>query len=272
MTLISSRSNDKIKSVRALHRRKARRKSGLFIVEGIRHIGEAMEASAKISYLLYAPDLLQSKYALQLIEEADGRGIACYPTTKDVFYSIAERENPQGLLAIIQQPRYSLRDLDAKNFPWGVALVSPQDPGNIGVILRTIDAVGANGLILLDESADPYHPTAVRASMGTLFWHPVVKATFEEFANWTKEHNFTIYGTSAHGNTDYRTAKYKRPCILLMGSERQGLTPEQASLCERIIRMPMRGHATSLNLAVATGIMLYKMLDCSKLQQLTTGY
>ena len=143
-----------------------------------------------------------------------------------------------------------------------MALVAPQDPGNVGTILRTIDAVGASGLLILDSSVDPYHPGAVRASMGALFWYPVVRASFTDFAHWSSKQGYHVYGTSAHGRLDYREVKvYERPLILLMGSERDGLTSKQAAVCEEVVRMPMRGRETSLNLAVATGIMSYAILD-----------
>jgi RNA methyltransferase, TrmH family len=101
----------------------------------------------------------------------------------------------------------------------------------------------------------------VRASMGTLFWYPVVNASFSEFAIWAGKHNYHVYGTSAHGAQDARQVReYQRPCILLLGSEREGLTPQQAACCEKMIRLPMHGGATSLNLAVAAGVMLYAML------------
>jgi TrmH family RNA methyltransferase len=261
MTIISSSSNPKIKQVRALQQRKARLKTGLFVVEGIRPVGEACAAQAEIEYLFYAPNLLTSSFAHQLIEEQSGRGIPCYSVNSDLFASLAEKENPQGLLAVVRQHWSVLADLHPGNFSWGVALVSPQDPGNIGAVLRSIDAVGASGLLLLEDSADPYHPSSVRASMGAIFWYPLVKASFIEFAQWAMSLGYTIYGTSAHGNSPYEEQLvYKQPLILLMGSEREGLTSEQINTCHTLLRMPMRGRVTSLNLAVATGIMLYAIL------------
>jgi TrmH family RNA methyltransferase len=205
---------------------------------------------------------LNSDYAQKLVQTQRDRGISVYPVAAAVFDSLAEKDNPQGILAVVHQPDDALLTLRPANFPWGVALVSPQDPGNIGTILRTLDAVGAAGLLLLDNAADPYHPSAVRASMGTLFWHPVVAATFGDFAAWVKQHGYHVYGTSAHGSAPYeRVMRYERPTILLMGSEREGLNPEQAAICQQLISLPMRGRATSLNLAVATGVMLYEMLQ-----------
>ncbi len=276
VTAINSRDNPKVKQVRALHQRKERDASGLFLVEGIRHVGECAAASETslstaeviepkarwLEYLCFCPELLTSDFALQLIEEQAQLGVPCYSLPAGLFASLAEKENPQGILAVARQRFYSLDDLNGSNFSWGVALVAPQDPGNIGAILRTIDAVGASGLLLLDSSADPYHPNAVRASMGAIFWHPVACASFSEFSRWAKANLYTLVGTSAHGSQDYRGVEYyPKPLILLMGSEREGLTGEQKAACDVLARMPMQGRASSLNLAVAAGIMLYSMLE-----------
>lgn len=234
----------------------------MFLVEGIHHVGEAVEAGIDLEEIFYAPDLLNSKYAQELIRTASNRGLPCQATTPDVFISIATKENPSGILAVAQQRWSVLEDLNPANFPWGVALVAPQDPGNIGAILRTINAVGASGLLLLDSSADPYHPNAVRASMGTLFWHPMGKTTFNEFLSWSRKHDYHLIGTSAHAERHYlQIDRYQLPLILLMGSEREGLTAEQAAVCEEVIRLPMHGRTTSLNLAVATGVVLYSLLE-----------
>ena len=266
MELISSHSNPKIKQARALRQRKARQESGLFIIEGIRHVGEAVEAQAHIAYLLYAPGRLHSAYAQDLIQQLSAREVPCYPVSDEVFATVADKENPPGLLAVAHLPNFELADFNPTNFPWGVAIVDPQDPGNLGSILRTIDAVGASGLLLLcgetgEGLVDPFHPSALRASMGAHFWRPLAAASFAEFATWAKAHAYHIYGTSAHGAVDYREIQsFHRPAILLLGSERAGLTPLQSEICEQLIRLPMHGRATSLNLAVAAGVFLYEML------------
>ncbi len=257
---ITSRQNPHIRQIRALAQRKQRAEQGLFVVEGIHPIGAAVEAGALIEYLLYSPDLLTSEFAKSLVARAAEKGVRVFTTTPEIFASLADKENPQGLLAVVRQFPHPLDSLNPENFAWGVALVSPQDPGNLGTILRTIDAVGASGLLLLDHAADPYHPTAVRASMGALFWKPIVQSSFADFAAWAKSHGYHVYGSSARGDTPYADAAlYRRPAILLLGSEREGLTPEQTQLCEVILRLPIEGHATSLNLAVAAGVLLYNM-------------
>ena len=261
MDAITSRSNPKVKQMRALQHRKDRDATGLFLVEGIRHVGEAAAAGAHIEYVCYAPERLDSGFARDLLRQQAATGVPCYETTSEILDALAGKENPQGILAVVRQRRTSLADLSPQNFAWGVALVTPQDPGNVGSILRTIDAVGASGLLLLDSSVDPYHPTSVRASMGAIFWYPIVMVSFAEFAQWVERHAYHVLGTSTRGSTDYQAADYVRPLILLMGSEREGLAPEQAAICRQMIRLPMLGRASSLNLSVAAGILLYAILE-----------
>ncbi len=269
MTTLTSRNNPKIKQIHhLLGQRKEREASGLFVVEGIRHVGEAIAAHASIDYICYAPDLLSSDFAIQLIQDQLQLGNLCFAVDRDTFSSLAGKENPQGIIAVVRQPHLKLDSLSHENFGWGVALVAPQDPGNIGTILRTIDAVGASGLILLDDaannqySADPYHPGSVRASMGSIFWYPLVSATFSEFLLWVNTCGYMVYGTSSHAKLDYRQVDhFDRPLILLMGSEREGLTSSQSALCDLMLKIPMQGRVTSLNLAIATGVMLYTIAD-----------
>ena len=262
--LVTSHTNPKIKQLRALRQRKQRDETGLFIVEGITHVAAAIEAGTQVEYVCYAPELLTSPFARELIERESARGLPCYQTTPEVFESVSEKDNPTGIIAVVHQRRLALDHLTPDNFYFGVALVSPQDPGNVGSILRTIDAVGASGLILLDGGADVYHPNAVRASMGTLFSKQVVSATFNEFTRWARQHAYHVVGTSARAGDDYRAAHYAFPCILLMGNEQKGLSPEQMAACDETVRIPMLGQVSSLNLAVAAGVMLYQVLAHSE--------
>ncbi len=164
---LTSRNNPVVKKLRSLHQRKARTERGLFLVEGIHHVGAAIEANWDVDTLLYAPELLTSEYARDLIAASAKKGITCQPASPDIFRSLAGKENPQGILASLHQRNFALEQLS--DFKRGVAIVAPQDPGNLGTILRTLDAVGADGLILLDGGVDLYHPKVVRASMGSLF-------------------------------------------------------------------------------------------------------
>jgi RNA methyltransferase, TrmH family len=262
ITSIKSRDNQKLKLVRSLKQRSQRQATGLFTVEGIRPTGEAIEAAVvgkvDIHFICFSSALLTSEFALNLVEDRSEAGTPCFDIPAEVFASLSEKENPQGILAVVSKPPQNLKDLDPHQAVWLTALVAPQDPGNIGTILRTIDSVGASGLLLLDQSADPYHPSSVRASMGALFWYPVIQSSFEAFAEFASQNQYSIYGTSSRGSVDYREVKsYDLPLVLLMGSEREGLSEEQTAVCKQLVRLPMEGRASSLNLAVAAGIFLY---------------
>ena len=251
--LIASSSNPLIKQARAFHEKKARNESGLFLVEGIHHVGEAVEAGWDIESILYASGLLTSPFAHDLITRFSFKP---QPVTAQVMESLADKENPQGIIAIVHQRKTQLKDI--KPVTRAVALVSPQDPGNVGTILRTIDAVGADLLFLLDGGVELYHPTVVRASMGTLFWKPIVQTSFDEFQKWTRQGNYQLIGTSAKADVDYRTLTPQTPWILLLGNEQKGLTKEQTAACDVTVSLPMHGRVSSLNLAVAAGVLLYQ--------------
>jgi len=253
--VITSLSNPLVKQARALRQRKERAESGLFLIEGIHHVGEAVSANWEIDAILYAPDTLTSDFGRQLTVRPSLQA-NLQPVSAQVMESLAEKDNPQGLLAIARQRRIQLEEL--AQIRSGLAVVSPQDPGNVGTILRTLDAVGAGALFLLEGGVDLYHPTSVRASMGALFSIQVVQTSFAEFINWKARGGFQLIGTSSRADTDYRGCKPNSPWILLLGSEQKGLSSEQLAACDERVSLPMRGRASSLNLAVAAGVLLYQ--------------
>jgi TrmH family RNA methyltransferase len=260
--LISSHANPLVKQIHSLRQKKGREEMGLFLVEGIHPVGEAIQAGWDLEALVYAPDLLTGEFAHHLVDEQSGCGVRCVALTRDLFTAIAEKDNPQGILALTRQRRLDLDGLSPKTFHWGAAAVSPQDPGNVGTILRTLEAVGADGLFLLDGGVELYHPSVVRSSMGTLFWKLVAQASFNDFAQWRRKHGYQLVGSSAHAETDYREFRRgNKPTILLLGNEQKGLSPEQIAACDVVVSMPMKGRASSLNLAVAAGILLYQMME-----------
>lgn len=251
--LITSLNNPLIKQARALRQKKARLESGLFLVEGIQHVGEALEAGWDVEAVLYASGVLTSAFAHDMITR-----LAFTPqlVTAQVLESLADKDHPQGILALVRQKKTQLKDL--KPATRALALVSPQDPGNVGTILRTMDAVGAEVLFLLDGGVELYHPTVVRSSMGTMFWKPIVQTAFNEFLQWAHAGNYQLIGTSAHGTVDYRTLTPQSPWVLVLGNEQKGLTPEQTKACAVTVSLPMQGRVSSLNLSVAAGVLLYQ--------------
>jgi TrmH family RNA methyltransferase len=261
--LISSHANPLVKQIRSLRQKKGREEMGLFLVEGIYPVGKVIEAGWRLETLVYAPDLLTSDFAHHLVDEQQSRrGMRCVALTRHLFTAIAGKDNPQGLLAIVHQRHLTLDNVTPEHFSFGAAVVSPQDPGNVGTILRTLEAVGADGLFLLDGGVELYHPTVVRASMGTLFWKPVVQVSFDEFVEWRQKNGYQLVGSSSHAGIDYRELQWgNKPAILLLGNEQKGLSPEQIAACDEVVSMPMKGKISSLNLAVAAGILLYRMME-----------
>jgi RNA methyltransferase, TrmH family len=268
--IITSPSNPLIKQARALRQKKARTESGSFLVEGIHHVGEAVSAGWELESLLYAPDLLTSEFARELILRLS---IHPQPVSTHVMESLADKENPQGILAIVRQKK---TDIDSLQFhpteqarSKCVALVTPQDPGNVGTILRTMDAVGADALFLLESmggsrsSVELYHPSVIRSSMGTIFWKTVIQSSFGEFLDWARRGKYQLIGTSAHGVVDYQTFIPDLPWILVLGNEQKGLSPDEILACDVTVSLPMKGRVSSLNLAVAAGVLLYRFTTSS---------
>jgi RNA methyltransferase, TrmH family len=253
--MITSLSNPLVKKARALRQRKLRSSSQLFVVEGIHPVGAAIEAGWEIESILYSADLLTSDYASQLITKFP---LVTQEVSREVMESVADKDNPTGLVAIVHQKQTQLENLP--RFRTAAALISPQDPGNVGTILRTLDGVGADALFLLDGGVDPFHPTCVRASMGAIFWKPIVQSSFGDFVDWSRGKTHQLIGASAHAERDYRSLKPVSNYVLVLGSEQKGLSPAQINLCDETVSLPMRGRASSLNLAVAAGILLYHFM------------
>jgi TrmH family RNA methyltransferase len=202
--IISSHTNPRIKEIRSLRRRQEREQAGLFFIEGIRLVTEAVQLGADIEALVVAPELLKSQFGQEVVRTEQERGTSYIEVTADVFRSISVKDGPQGIGAVVRQRWKSLDQVRLSNKDYWVALDAAQDPGNIGTIMRTGDAFGSAGLMLLGNCADPYDPTALRASMGAIFSQRLVKASFADFAHWKQRHNYNIIGTSKAAPYDYR--------------------------------------------------------------------
>lgn len=255
--LVTSLTNPTVKSVRALHLRKERDASGLFVAEGLKIVTEAVELGYPPRILMYGKDaeghpLL--KRAIQATQAARGEVIE---VTRDILAKVSRRDNPQAVVAVFAQAYTPLAELKPDAAPCFVALHRVRDPGNLGTIVRTADAAGCGAVILVGECCDPYSVEAVRATMGSIFAVPIVRASEAEFAGWRSGWPGSVVGTLLTATVDHRQASYVQPIMILMGNEQQGLTPDMAALCDVNVKIPMRGRADSLNLSVATGIMIY---------------
>jgi RNA methyltransferase, TrmH family len=257
--MISSPNNPQIKQIRALRQRKEREQCGHCFIEGIRLVGEAVQLGADIEQLIVAPEILLSEFALELVEGQRRAGVEVLEVSRRVFAGLSQKDGPQGLGAVVRMRWQQLDDAQPAAGPGWVALDAVQDPGNLGSILRTADAVGCGGVILLGNSSDPYDPAALRGSMGAVFNQRLVRADFSELVAWARQQGYPLVGATAAAEQEYRAATYRTPLVLLMGSEREGLAPEQLAQCDLTVRIPMVGRSDSLNLAVATGVILYEI-------------
>ena len=258
---ITSTSNAEVKLLRSLHERKYRRQTGLFLAEGMRHCTEALSMGYFPHSLVFAAGREGDPGMAALIDACRQTGGRLLPVTEKLLMRISGKENPQTVIAAYPSRIGPLEDIDASQNKAGlwVALDRVRDPGNLGTIMRTADAVDAKGIILIDECTDPFSVEAVRASMGAVFNVDIIHTTSTDFIKWAKSWPGEIVGTALPASRDYRETRWVRPLILLMGNEQAGLTQELCASCSQLIRLPMKGRSDSLNLAVATGICLYEI-------------
>lgn len=256
---ISSPANPLLKRIRKLRARKHREAEGALFVEGIAPVWQAADAGAGIEVLLVAEELLTSEGARTLVESLRARGVPVTTVTPEAFASVAEREHPSGLGAVVRVPAPSLDDIGLDEEGLVVALHEVGNPGNLGTVVRTADAAGAAAVVVTGASADAWHPTAVKASMGTVFATTVVAAELDALVAWAAANGASIVATSARAERDHWTAAYPSRCVLLFGSEATGLPPEALAAADEVVRIPQTGAASSLNLAVAAGIVIYEV-------------
>src|SRR5579872_1390895 len=177
--MITSRHNPRIAAIRRLHSRKEREATGLFVAEGLRLVGEAARSGAKIETCLVAPELLVSEFGRDTVVELEKRGVPILEVSAEAFASVSNREGPQGIAVVVHQRWTPLEAVDVGEGSCWVVLDSVQDPGNLGTVVRTGDAAGARGVILLDDAADPFDRTSVRASTGAIFWQALVRTSLQ---------------------------------------------------------------------------------------------
>lgn len=257
--IISSDANQQIKMIRKLKDRKFRQDSGQFFLEGIRIVIEALNAGEFIKKLIVARGLIDNDTAQKTIKKAEFDGIPILEVTDDVFRSISSKDGPQGLAAIGKQKLSSLEEIGKPIDGTWIALYQVADPGNLGTILRSLDGMGGKGILLIDNCTDPYDPTSIRASMGAIFSKKIIKVNSSDFEKWIKQNTIHLIGTSDAAVKDFRAQRYSSDMVLLMGSEREGLPETLEKLCDSVVSIPMLGKADSLNLAVASSILLYEI-------------
>jgi RNA methyltransferase, TrmH family len=258
---ITGFSNPLVKQVRSLREKKHRKREGLFLAEGLRILTEAREAG-------YLPEMLfrcagRDTHSLEIALESAvlKAGGDVIETSADILSKLSGKDNAQAVIGVYREIATPLESLDRDSADIWLVAQAMRDPGNLGTMLRTGDAVGAGGLILLDDCTDPFSVEAVRASMGAIFTQKVVQCRWEEFAEWLRAGQGQLIGTSLQTEVDYQKPSYQKPCFILTGNEAQGLPEAYEAECDLLVKMPMRGKADSLNAAVATAVMAYEVLN-----------
>jgi RNA methyltransferase, TrmH family len=263
--LVSSAANPLIKRMRLLADRKHRRREGAFVVEGVQPVWQALEAGADIEVLVAAPELLGSGAAAAMVERQELAGTRVARVTGELFARLSGRDGPSGLAAIVRGRTGPLADLAVTPDVVFAALHEIGNPGNLGTIIRTANAAGVAGVVLVGQATDPFDPAAVKASMGALFSVPVAQVVdTEEFFAWAGAHGVGVVTASAKAARSFWEASYPRPAAVLLGAEGAGLPDDVLARGDLQVRIPMVGTAESLNLAVAAGLLLYEIQRSSE--------
>ncbi|KPP88792.1 RNA methyltransferase [Erythrobacter sp. HL-111] len=257
---ITGFSNPTVKHLRSLRDRKHRRRAGEFLVEGLRLLEDARSSGRVPRLLVMAEEREPHELLARLEREVEAAGGEIVTTTPDILSKITGKANPQGVAGVFAEWDTRLDRLERSVAPIWLVAQELRDPGNLGTMLRTGDAVGAGGLILVGDCADPFSAEAVRASMGAVFTQQVARASWEEFIGWLRAGEGQLVAASLREAVPYRGADYRSPCFLLVGNESRGLPEDYEAECDLRVTMPMRGRADSLNAAVAGAVLAYEAL------------
>lgn len=260
---LTSLQNPLVKQVVHLRDRHERDKTGLFLIEGYREILRATDAGWKIDKLLTCANLFLGIHEPDLIQRLTSRGTQVITCSEKVFQKMSYRDRPDGLLAIAPQKKLTLDNLQQQQktaeMSFFVVAEAIEKPGNLGTILRSSDAVGIGGLIVCDRCTDIYNPNVVRASVGTLFTVPTVEAAGEETLQWLKAQGIAILAATPHAKYEFTQVDLVRPLAIAVGTEQLGLSERWMQQADVQVRIPMNGVADSLNVAMATTLLLYEV-------------
>jgi TrmH family RNA methyltransferase len=257
---VTSLSNPLVKDLKALALKKFRDQQNAFMAEGLKLVIDALDLGWRVKTLVFAKSALGNPAVEKVAARTVAAGGDVLEVSEKILAAITRRDNPQTVVGVFEQRFLKLTDIRPAPGDVWVGLDRVRDPGNLGTVLRTVDAVGAKGIILVGDTTDPFGLETVRATMGSIFAVPVARTTQEAFLAWRKGFAGLVAGTHLKGAVDYRSVDYaKKPVLLLMGNEQQGLPDALAETCDKLVRIPQAGRADSLNLAVATGVMLFEI-------------
>lgn len=255
---ITSTANDTVKLLKSLDRKRERVETGLFLAEGARHAEEALANGWTPTHAFAAQSALERPQTRDLLLRMKSAGARVLTATEKVLVTLSRKDNPQTVISAFRQRTTTLADLPATGARRFLALYEIRDPGNLGTVIRTADAAGCDGVILIGQTCDPFSVEAVRASMGSLFAIPIANAGFEAFKQWATTNTVRIVAASMRGAHAHDKAEFGERSVVLMGNEQSGLPPDVEDQCDELVRIPMMGKADSLNLAIAAGVMTYE--------------
>lgn len=256
---ITSTSNDLVKLMRSLERKRSRRETGLFVAEGARHAAEALHYGWEPTAAITSKAMLERSASKPLLETLKTQGARVVTASERVLGAVARKDNPQSLVTTFRQKPLVLENLETEGARRWIALYEVRDPGNLGTIIRTADAAGVDGVILIGTCCDPYSPEAVRASMGSLFAVPIAETETDEFLSWTTTNEAEVIAASMRGDRLTTTLPASERSVILMGNEQAGLPEDVEARCSQLVKLPMQGRADSLNLACASALMIYEV-------------
>ena len=257
---ITGFSNPTVKFLRSLRDKKHRRREGKFLAEGLRMLTDARESGRLPEMLVMAQARDPHPLLDALIADVIAAGSEVIEMDEDILAKVTGKDNPQAVAGVFAEWATGLETIDRTAAPLVLVAQALRDPGNLGTMLRTADAVGAGGLILLDDCADPFSVEAVRASMGAVFTQRVAQARWDEFLPWLRAGPGQLVAASLRDALPYREAPYAAPCFILVGNESRGLPEDYEAACDLRVTMPMKGRADSLNAAVAAAVLAYEVL------------
>lgn len=240
--------------------RRVRATSGCIFVEGVRNFITALDHGWSVQTVVYSERLLIAPVARKWVRRLKRAGTPYCRITPEQFRSISCTERASGVGAILRQKLLDLEQVPVGDRACWMAAGKIRTPGNLGTLIRTAHAAGAAGFFLLGDGADPFHPQAVRASMGAIFGLPLVRTNAANVRRWKLKHDVRVIGASPGGDVLFNRTRYGARVMLMMGDERQGLTAEQLTLCDQLVRIPMHDSLDSLNVAVAGSLLLYEVM------------
>jgi len=260
--VIISESSPLIKKVMKLHSRKGRQKYGQYFVEGIRGVEQVLENGAPVEAVIYSKEIYGLHGGQAFIDRLNCSNLKIYQVEKNLFKKIGDTVTPQYVLAVVKMKDYLLNNIFVNSRLLLVIVDGVQDPGNLGTIIRTADAAGADGILLLKGTTDPYNPKCVRSTMGSIFSLPVIRVdNIQENFEILKEHKINIIAASLDGDVPYYRQDFTGNIAIIIGSEAVGISQEVCKYVNQFTSIPMAGKAESLNAAVACGIFLYKAVE-----------